>query len=390
MAAQLAPLVAPPALPLPRPSRRHRRTLRKRARKRPDAAAHTCTGTRGRVRRRTASQPGQCERDEPGPRLAAVLVVVTPTLEDAVHGPLQLAAQKRPYQPTVDELGTRQCESDPVDGVVAEPADLGAVRAGHGDRVPRTGRLVGVQVLHGVQQMGQPTEQTADLRQRFGVARAAGEHRGVREGRGGCRLRGLRDRQQRATGAGQPLDLRLAFHRAEQHRSVEAEPFAARGTRAVPAVGDSASRQRYRAAPQQAVAVGHMVTYLRCGQYQRHRRRQPRALALRHLRRPHPAQWARTGASPPLSGTLRLRLGQHRDDQAVVVRGHPRELPVLAAQRQAQSTQMRHPLGTHALAQAMTAWSDDSEHEVRPRRHTDNRTQSVHGSRTRTAHELRA
>ncbi len=214
--------------------------------------------------------------------------------------------------------------------------------------------------------MRQPTEQTAGFRQRFGVARAIREHRGVREGGCGRRLRGLRDRQQRATGAGRPLDLRLALNRPDQHGGVEAESFAACGARTVPAVGDPAGRKRHRAAPHQAVAVGHMVTYLRRGQHQRHRRRQPRTLTLRHVRRPHPAQRARTGTPPPVPGTLRLRLGQHRDDQAVVVRGHPRELPVLAAQSKAQPTQMGHPLGTQALAQAMTAWPDDSEHRSSP------------------------
>ncbi|ARE77813.1 hypothetical protein B6R96_30910 [Streptomyces sp. Sge12] len=317
------------------------------------------------MRLRTASQPGQHAR---APHLAALLMVTMPRVEDPIDGTLQLAAQQRLHQPFVDEHRVGQGESDAVDGVVAEPAHLGAVRAGHGDRVPRAGRRVRVQVLHRVQQMRQPTEQTAGLRQRFGVARAVREHCGVREGGCGRRLRGLRDRQQRATGAGRPLDVRLALDRREEQRGVEAESFAACDSRTVPVVGDPAGRHRHRAAPHQAVAIGHMVTHLRCGKHQRHRRRQPRTLTLRHVRRPHPAQRARTGTPPPVPGTLRLRFGQHRDDQAVVVGGHPRELPVLAAQSQAQPAQVRHPLGTQALAQAMTAWSDDSEHRSLPRR----------------------
>ncbi len=366
-AAQPAPLAAPPALAFRRPARGRHPVRRSHAPKFPHAAGRARAGPRRRVRLRTASQPGQHARAPyRAPYRAAVLVVTMPGVEDPVDGALQLAAQERPHQPLVDEHGVGQGEPDPADGVVAEPAHLGAVRAGHGDRVPRAGRLVRVQVLHRVQQMRQPTEQAAGLRQRFGVARAVGEHRGVGEGGCGRRLRGLGDRQQRATGAGRPFDVRLPLDRPEQQRGVEAEPFAARGAHAVPGVGDPEGRERHRTAPHQAVAVGHMVTHLRRGQHQRHRRRQPCALTLRHVRRPHSAQRARTGTPPPLPGTLRLRFGEHRDDQAVVVGGHPRELSVLAAQGQAQPAQVGHPLGTQALAQAVTARPDDSEHRRSP------------------------
>ncbi len=65
-------------------------------------------------------------------------MVTMPGVEDAIDGTLQLVAQKCPYQPSVDERGVGQGESDSMDGVVAESAHLGEVRAGHGDRVPRT------------------------------------------------------------------------------------------------------------------------------------------------------------------------------------------------------------------------------------------------------------
>jgi hypothetical protein len=67
----------------------------------------------------------------------ALLVVTMPGIEDALDGTLQLLVQQGTYQSLVEELHFGQGESDPANGVVTQPTHFGAIRAGHGDRVPR-------------------------------------------------------------------------------------------------------------------------------------------------------------------------------------------------------------------------------------------------------------
>ncbi len=249
--------------------------------------------------------------------------------------------------------------------VVAQPTGLCGGGAGGGQRVP--GALGGVRgaVLHGVEEVGQPSEEPAGLGQRCGVPGAAREDRGVREGGGGRRLGGFGDDGQRGSGARELFDAHLPVDGVDEDGRVEAEGRAGTGARPVPAGGDLACRGGHRAAAQQPVPVGDVVAYLRRGEHQRDRSGQPRALALRHRGGPHAAQRAGPGGTALCCRPAGLGVRQDGHDQAIVIGDHPGELPMVTAQGEAQPAQMGHPLGLEPVGQAVGAGPDDSEHVTR-------------------------
>lgn len=286
--------------------------------------------------------------------------------EGPVHGLLELVGEQDVRQPPVDEVDLAQGEPDAVHRVVGQAPGLGQVGAGRRERVPGARRGVGRLVLHGVQEVREPPEQTARLGQRLGVVRPSGEYGRVREGRRGGRLGRLGDREQGGARSRERLDRGLPVDRVDQDRRVEPEGGAGAGARPVPARGNLAGRQRHRPALQQAVPVGHVVADLRRGQDQRDGRGEPGALALGDRRRPHRAQRTGPGGAPASRAALDLSLRQNRDDQPVVVGHDPGELPVVGAKCQAEAAEMGHPLGPQALGEPMRAGPDDSEHDAPP------------------------
>ncbi len=257
-------------------------------------------------------------------------------------------------QLAVGELGLAQGEAYSVQRVVGEAAGLGERGAGRGERVPGTRRRVGLLVLHGVQEMREPAEEAPCLGEGRCVGGPSGQDRGVRERGGGGGLGRFGDGQDRCSGPGQGLDAELPLHRVHEYGGVEPDVGAGPRPGPPPAPGDPACGERHRPAGQQPVPVGDMVTHLRRGEHQRDGRREPRPLALRDGRGPHPAQRAGPGRTPPSSARpLDLSLRQHREDQAVVVGDNSRELTVISAQCETQPAQMRHPLRLETLTEPM-------------------------------------
>ena len=74
-------------------------------------------------------------------------------------------------------------------------------RAGGGQRIPGARRGVSFPVLHGVQEMREPSEEPPGLGERLRVAGPPGQDRGVREGGGGRGLGRFGDGQQRGARA---------------------------------------------------------------------------------------------------------------------------------------------------------------------------------------------
>lgn len=282
--------------------------------------------------------------------------------ERPVHRAPQLVRQQHMSELVVGELRVAQRQPYATQRVVAQPAGLGTRGAGRRERVPGSRRGVSFLVLHGIQQMCEASEEPPGLRERLRVLRLAREHGGVREGRGGGGLGGLGDRQQRGAGPREQLDAGLPVDGVDEQRGVEAELRAGARPGPVPARGDPACGSGHRAARQQAVAVGHVVAHLGGGQHQRDGCREPGALAARDGCGAHGAQGAGTGRAPLPWGALGLSLRQDRDDQPVIVRDDPRELPVVGAKCQTEPAEMGHPLGLEPLRQAMSAGPDYSEH----------------------------
>lgn len=89
--------------------------------------------------------------------------------------PPQFGPEKSVDQRPVGELGVSESESDPGVGILAEPPGLRHRGARRGQRVPRAaGRVLG-KVLHRVDEMRDPAEQSACLLQRFRVLRPSRE-----------------------------------------------------------------------------------------------------------------------------------------------------------------------------------------------------------------------
>ncbi len=284
-------------------------------------------------------------------------------------GTLGLVREQDVDQRAVGELDLAQREPDAVDGVAAEPFGLGAVGAGRGQRVPGARGGVGGLVLGGVEEVGEPAEQPPGLGERGGVARAAGDHGGVGEGRRGGGLGGLGDQQDGSAGPQRALQLALPGGRFEQHTGVETDRRGAAGALPVPPPGDRPGPDRNGAAGEDAVAVLDVVADLHRGERERDGGGEPGAFALGDGGGAHAAQRARPGGAPP-GGVLPggLGLDQHGDDQTVVVGGGPGELSVVVAQCEAEPAQVRHPGGLEPLRQSVLARSDDAEHDRPPRR----------------------
>lgn len=221
-------------------------------------------------------------------------------------------------------------------------------------------------VLHGVQEMREPSEEASGLGERFGVAGPSGQDRGVGEGGGGRRLGRFGDREDRRPGPGERLDADLPVHGVDQYGGVEPDGRAAARARRTPPGGHPASGARQRPAGQQPVPVGHMVTHLGRGEHQRDGGGEPGPLTLCHGRGAHATQRARSGRTPHSAVHFGLSLRQNGDKEPVVVRHDPRELTVVPTQREAQPAQMRHPLTGELVSEPMTTGPDDSEHDVPP------------------------
>lgn len=220
-------------------------------------------------------------------------------------------------------------------------------------RVPGARRGVSFPVLHRVQETGEPPEQPPGLGERPGVARPSGQDGGVREGRRGRRLGRFGDGQNRRPGPRERLDAGLPVHGVHEHRRVEPDGGSGTGPHRVPARGHPARGERHRSPRQQPVPVREVVPHLGRGEDQRHGGRESRPLTPCDGRGTHPAQWTRPRCTPPTGGLLGLSLRQNGYEQPVVVGHHSRELPVILAQRETQSTQMRNPLGLEALTEPM-------------------------------------
>ncbi len=259
-------------------------------------------------------------------------------------------------EPRVGELDLAQREPDAVQGVVAEPAGLGERGPGGGERVPGTRFGVGAPVLDRVQQVREPPE----------VARPSGQLRGMRERGGRSGLGRLGHHEHGSAGAGQDLDARLPVHRVDEHRGVEAERGAGARTGPVPAAGHHARGGGDGGAGQQPVPVGHVVAHLGGGQDQRDGGREPGPLALGDGCRAHPAQRAGAGGAPGAGCGTRLSLRQNGDEQAVIVRDDPGELPVVSPKCQAQPAQMGHPFRLEPLPEPVRARPDYAEQAASP------------------------
>lgn len=270
-------------------------------------------------------------------------------------------------QLVVGELRVAQRQPHAAQRVVAEPSGLLPRGAGRGERVPGTRRGVSFLVLHGIQQMRQASEEAARLGQRLRVLRLAREYRGVGEGRRGGGLGGFGDRGQRGAGPGEQLDAGLPVDGVDEQRRVEAELCAGARAGPVPARGNPACCGGDRAALQQAVPVGDVVPHLRRCQHQGDGGGQPGSLAAGDRGGPHGAQRARPGGTPPSGGALGLSLRQNRDDQTVIVRDDPGELPMVGTECEAEPAEVGHPLGPEPLGQPMGTGPDDSEHDDPPR-----------------------
>ncbi len=280
--------------------------------------------------------------------------------EHAVHRAGQLAHQQRPHQPVVSERGLVEGEPDAEQRVLAQAARLGHLGAGRRQRVPGAAGLVGRQVLDRVDQVGDPAEEPPRLRQRRDVAGRARQDRGVREGGGGGRLGRLGDRQQAGARPGGGLDRRLAADGLGQHRDLEPEPLAGPRAGGRPPAGQRGRRAPQAGAAERAVAVVGVVAQLGRRQHQGHGGGEPGAVTGGDVRPAQPAQRA-PARGAPFRRARRLRLGQHRDHQAVVVGGQPGRLPVVVAQRQAQPAQVGLP-GRPQFAEPVAARPDDPEH----------------------------
>lgn len=266
----------------------------------------------------------------------------------------------------VGELHLAQREPYAVKRVVAEPARLGQRGAGGGERVPGARRGVGLPVLDRVQQVGEPPEEPAGLRERRGVLRLPREVGGVGEGGGGGGLGGFGDRQQRGAGSGERLDPGLPVDRVDQEGGVEAEGRPGPRTRPVPPGGDPARGGGDRAAGQQPVPVGDVVADLGRGEDERDGGGEPGPLALGDRRGAHGAQRAGACGATSAGGEARLSLRQDGDDEAVVVRHDTGELSVIRPQGQAETAEMGHPLDPETFGEAVGAGPDDSEHDDPP------------------------
>ncbi len=266
----------------------------------------------------------------------------------------------------VREFDLAQRQPDAVQGVVAEPACLGERGPGGGERVPGARLGVGALVLDRVQQVREPSEVPARLGQRGRVARPSGELCGMREGGGRRGLRRLGHHEHGRAGARQRLDARLPVHGVDEHRRVEAERGPGAGTGPVPAAGHLARGRGNGGTGQQPVPVGHVVAHLRGGEDEGDGGGEPRTLALGHGGGAHPAQGAGSRRAPGAGRGTGLSLRQNGDEQPVIVRDDPRELPVVPAKCQTQPAQMGHPLRLEPLPQPVCARSDDAEQAASP------------------------
>ena len=248
---------------------------------------------------------------------------------------------------------SRSASRIPCSASSHEPPGLGERGAGGGERVPGTRRGVSFLVLHGVQQMREPPEEPAGLGERFGVA-AAGPARtavcakaaAVAVSVGSVTV---------SSGVPGPASASMPVCRSTASTSTAvSKPSSRAGTRPgpVPARGDPAGGRGDRAARSTA-RPGRRRGPVPSPRRAPARRRRP-AWPPRPGDRsgPHGAQRTGPRGAPPSGGALGLSLRQNRDDQAVVVRDDPGELPVVRAKCEAQPAEMGHPLGLEALRRA--------------------------------------
>ena len=187
----------------------------------------------------------------------------------------------------------------------------------------------------------------------------------MRERGGRRRLRRLGDGEQGRAGPGGRLDGRLPPDRLGQHADLEADFPPGPRARRRPARRERGRRRAHARRAERAVAVVGVVADLGRGENERHRCGEPCAVADGHLGAAHAAQRAASRRAP-LRRAVRLRLGQHRDDQSVVVGREPRRLAMIVAQRQAHTAQVRPPRVPELTAEAVPAWPNDPEHCPRP------------------------
>lgn len=125
------------------------------------------------------------------PRVPVVSPAVTCLSKNASHRTLQLVHEQSVDEAVVGELGVGESKPHAQDSIVAQLPYPGEVRFGGDDRIPGAGSTVGFQVLHRVQQVGDPAEQPSCFTQRSLIAGPPGQVRGGGEhvpGRllGGC------------------------------------------------------------------------------------------------------------------------------------------------------------------------------------------------------------
>jgi hypothetical protein len=114
--------------------------------------------------------------------------------------------------------------------------------------------------------------------------------------------------------------------------------------------------------PEHTVTVVGVIAHLRRRQYEGDRRRETAARSLCDGGAAHPAERTRSRHASGRLG-VGLRLHERGHDDAVVVRGGTRELAVLIAQRQTQTTEVRDPLGAQSRRQPMLARTENAEHD---------------------------